>query len=386
MKVLYYVQYLQGIGHVRRASLLAESLAAAGAEVTVAFGGFPVAFMAFPGAEVIQLPPARAGDVAFKTVLDDSGHPIDDAWRDARARQLLGIYRETRPDVLIVETYPFGRGKFHFELEPLLEMARAGGRTLIASSVRDILVAKNKPRQESEMADRARRWFDLVLVHGDANLIPLDATFPFVDRVADLVRYTGYIVPDQPAVEASGDGIGEVIVSAGGGALGDPLLRSALAARPKSPLADLPWRFLLGPESPPETIAYLRIAAGNGVIVEPARPDFPALLHRCHLSISLAGYNTVMDVLRARCQSVLVPSTAGGETEQTIRARLLAERGVVQMAEDSTLTVEALAKAITDAVSQTPVRLPDIDMDGRDTSVRLIFEAVGQRSVSQRGH
>ncbi len=386
MKVLYYVQYLQGIGHVRRASLLAESLAAAGAEVTVAFGGFPVSFMAFSGAEVIQLPPARAGDLAFKTVLDDRGQPITDAWRDARVRQLLAIYRETRPDALIVETYPFGRGKFHFELEPLLETARADGGPLIASSVRDILVAKNKPRRESEMADRARRWFDLVLVHGDAKLIPLDATFPFADRVADLVRYTGYIVPDQPVVESSGDGVGEVIVSAGGGALGDPLLRSALAARPRSPLADLPWRFLLGPESPPETVAFLRNAAGNSVIVEPARADFPALLHRCHLSISLAGYNTVMDVLRAQCRSVLVPSTTGGESEQDIRARLLAERGVIQLAEGSTLTAESLVKAIGHAVSRTPVRLPDIDMDGRDTSVRLIFEAVARRSTSPRGH
>ena len=96
MKVLYYVQYLQGIGHVRRASLLAESLAAAGAEVTVAFGGFPVAFMAFPGAEVIQRRRRGAGDLAFKTVLDDTGQPISDAWRAARARQLLGIYRDTR--------------------------------------------------------------------------------------------------------------------------------------------------------------------------------------------------------------------------------------------------------------------------------------------------
>ena len=386
MKVLFYVQYLQGVGHVRRASLLAESLAAAGAEVTVAFGGFPVAFMAFPGAEVIQLPPARAGDLAFKTVLDDTGQLIDDAWRATRARQLLGLYRDTRPDALIVETYPFGRGKFHFELEPLLETARASGRTLIVSSVRDILVAKNKPRRESEMADRARRWFDLVLVHGDANLIPLDATFPFADRLADLVRYTGYIVPDQPAVESSGDGIGEVIVSAGGGALGDPLLRSALTARPKSALADLPWRLLLGPESPPETVAFLRNAAGDGVIVEPARADFPALLHRCHLSISLAGYNTVMDVLRAQCRSILVPSTTGGESEQAIRARLRAERGVIQLAEGSTLTAESLVKAIGHAMSRTPVRLPDIDMDGRDASVRLIFEAVAQRTASLRGH
>lgn len=386
MKVLLYVQYLLGIGHVRRAALFAESLALAGAEVTVAFGGFPVKLVAFPGARVIQLPPARTGDVAFRTVLDETGQPINDAWREARTRQLVGIYHDVRPDALIVETYPFGRRKFHFELEPLLQAARAGGRTLIASSVRDILVPKDKPQLEAEMADRARRWFDLVLVHGDPKLIPLDATFPFADRVKDLIRYTGYVVPDHAEMAASADGDGEVIVSAGGGAVGDLLLRSAVAARPKSPLADRTWRFLLGPEVPPETVAFLRDAAGDGLVVEPARPDFPALLHRCHLSISQAGYNTVMDVLAARCRAVLVPSAAGGESEQTVRARLLAERGVVRMAEESTLTGESLAQAITDAVTGTPVRLPSIDMDGRNTSVRLIFEAVGRRRNSGYGH
>ena len=122
------------------------------------------------------------------------------------------------------------------------------------------------------------------------------------------------------------------------------------------------------------------------MIVEPARADFPALLHRCHLSISLAGYNTVMDVLRAQCRSILVPSTTGGESEQAVRARLLAERGVIQMAEGSTLTADSLVKAIGKAVSRAPLRLPEIDMDGRDTSVRLIFEAVAGRSTSQCGH
>ena len=377
MKALLYVQHLLGIGHARRASLISEALVAEGADVTVAFGGFPVPGVDFAGAKVVQLAPARAADAAFSAVLDAAGLPIDDTWKDDRTRQLMGIFADQQPDAVVIETYPFGRRKFRFELEPLLDAARSKGGTLVASSIRDILVAKNDPAKEAKMAECARRWFDLVLVHGDPDLIPFDATFPYADRITDLIRYTGYVVPHRPAIEPGGDGgNGEVIVSVGGGAVGGTLLRTALAARPMTPLADTPWRFLLGPDVPVETGRFLRNTAGDGVVVEPARSDFPALLRRCRLSISQAGYNTVMDVLAAGCRSVLVPFAAGGESEQTIRARLLADRDVVQMVEEATLTPEALAKTVAVAITRTPARPPHIRMDGSDAVARLIFEGV----------
>ena len=40
-RVLFYVQHLLGIGHLKRAEILAEAMAAAGLDVTVAYGGRP---------------------------------------------------------------------------------------------------------------------------------------------------------------------------------------------------------------------------------------------------------------------------------------------------------------------------------------------------------
>ncbi|MGI9464855.1 MAG: glycosyl transferase, partial [Aestuariivirgaceae bacterium] len=45
--VLFYVQHLLGVGHLARASLVCEALAARGARVTMVTGGRPVA--GFPG-------------------------------------------------------------------------------------------------------------------------------------------------------------------------------------------------------------------------------------------------------------------------------------------------------------------------------------------------
>ena len=386
MKILFYVQHLLGIGHVRRASLLTGAMVEAGAEVVVLSGGFPVPGIDFGGARVIQLPPARAADAGFSVILDESGEPIGPDWEAARGRRLIAEYRSFRPDALVVESYPFGRRRFRFELDPLLQAARTGGKTFIASSVRDILVAKDNPAKEADMAEKARRWFDLVMVHGDPQLIPFDATFSYADRIADLVAYTGYVASPAPAVaDDDGVGTGEVVVSVGGGAVGGHLLETALAARPATPLADATWRFLLGPDVPRDTAESLKRGAGSGVVVEPARGDFPTILGRCRLSISQAGYNTVLDVLAAGCRAVLVPFAAEGESEQTIRARLLADRGVVRMVEERDLTPETLAASVAAAANSERQEPPSIRLDGRETSAKLILEGVRRRERSNGG-
>ena len=51
-RVLFHVQHLLGIGHLRRAEILAEAMAAEGLEVTVAYGGQRLAEVPFRGVQV----------------------------------------------------------------------------------------------------------------------------------------------------------------------------------------------------------------------------------------------------------------------------------------------------------------------------------------------
>jgi len=81
-------------------------------------------------------------------------------------------------------------------------------------------------------------------------------------------------------------------------------------------------------------------------VVERARNDFTLRLRNCVLSVSQAGYNTVVETLQAGARAVLVPYAGGGESEQTSRARLLAGRGLVQVVEENALAPQALAAAI----------------------------------------
>jgi predicted glycosyltransferase len=369
--VLFYVQHLLGIGHLRRAALIARAILAAGLELRFVSGGMPAGELDIGGASLVQLPPAMSADVHFSKILDEHGQPIDEAWRDRRRRLLLDAFAAARPDMVLIEMFPFGRRQFAFELVALLETARA--RSLpVAVSLRDILVAKNRPDRIAETVALVRSHVDRVLVHGDPRLVRLDATFPAAGEIADRLVYTGYVaeaVP--PAAAAEGE---EILVSAGGGAVGGPLLRAALAARPATRVAAAPWRLITGPNLPAAELSDLQAAAPAGVVIECFRPDFPALLARSRLSLSQAGYNTVMDILATGARALVIPFAEGAESEQSLRARLLAERGLLGIAEAEPIR---LAAAIDAALARPRPGPGSVDLDGAGETARQIARMIG---------
>lgn len=377
-RVLIHVQHLLGIGHLRRAALLARGLSAAGMDVVVASGGMPVARLDIGSSRLVQLPPARAADETFKVLLDEHDRPIDDAWRARRRDHLLALYEETRPNALVIEMFPFGRRALRFELIPLLDRARAAmPRPKVFGSVRDILIHRPRADREAEFLETVRTRFDRILVHGDPRLLPLEASFPLAREIASQLAYTGYLV-EVPASRGSAEGPGkdEVLVSVGGGAVGEELLRTALAARPLTVLKDTPWHLLLGGNLPPSLMGELKASAPAGVIVEPARPDFVEMLGRCRLSISQAGYNTLMELMAVGSRGVVVPFARGAETEQTQRAELLASRGLVDTVAEAGLTPERLADAVNRAAARPKMTPGAIDLGGLAKSVALIRDAI----------
>ena len=377
-RVLFWVQHLLGIGHLKRTATLARAFRRAGIEVTVVSGGHEVPGLDIADARLVQLPPVRAADKYFKILIDETDAVIDDAFIDRRRDLLLDLFRAERPDVLITELFPFGRRQLRRELVPLLEEAKARTpRPLVVSSVRDILVEPPKPERVEEMLARVETYYDRVLIHGDPTLIPFGETFAHAARIADRVAYTGYVV-DAPKRTPGGPGTDEVIVSAGGGAVSEELFRAAMKARPLTRLRDRTWRILAGHALPDETFEAIRTDAPAGVFVERARPDFTVLMANCALSVSQGGYNTVMEMMTAGTRGVIVPYAGGLETEQTLRARLLENRSGIRSIPEDALDPATLAKAIDAALDAPPPDCSGLDVTGADTSARLVLEWLGR--------
>jgi len=365
MKIFFYVQHLLGIGHLKRAATLVRAMRVAGLDVVLASGGPSVAGMPVD----VQLPPAQAADSTFSGLVDENGQPVDEAWKRRRAGALIDAWRASRADAVVIELYPFGRRQMRFELVPLLEDARrVAKRPLVVCSVRDII--QSKPEREEQVVELVERHFDHVLVHGDPRVAPFERSFAQAPRLGERLHYTGYVVDDAPA--AGDAGRAEVLVSAGGGAVGRKLLQTAIRAREATLLRAAPWRVLAGIHCSEANFRELTRGAPDGVVVERNREDFPALLANCALSISQAGYNTVAETLKARTRCVLVPFAGAGESEQTLRAALLADRGAATMLAEKALTPENLAAAVNRAARAPQPAADVVDLDGARRSAELL--------------
>ncbi len=337
-KILIHVQHLLGTGHARRMAAIANGLAQAGHDTVLASGGMPLR-LDIGAAKLIQLPAARTQDSRFKALIDAHGNAVDESWREARAQATLDLYAAFKPDLLIVELYPLGRALLRFELEPLI--ARAS-RIPKLVSIRDVPQRPSDAKIEARLA--ALGDFAAVLAHGDERFLPATQSFPELARIGAKLIHTGYVAGEDPP--ASGQD--EIVVSVGGGAAGAELLDSSLKLAARRAHAGERWRILTGEQ--PATIA----APNDFVAVERNRPDFPGLLKGSRLSISQAGYNTAIDLLRARVPAILVPFAEGNEREQTIRAEAFAAAGLATIADEAGLTPESLDTAIGAAKSPQP--------------------------------
>ena len=107
------------------------------------------------------------------------------------------------------------------------------------------------------------------------------------------------------------------------------------------------WRILVGHGVPQAAFEGIAARAPGNVGVERARSDFPAVLARCALSVSQAGYNTVVELAEARVKAVVVPFQAGREEEQMLRAACFARAGL--------LTVELPVVVVERRPSRSPI-------------------------------
>jgi len=290
-RVLIWVQHLLGTGHTVRATSIAHALRARGAEVTLALGAEPPATLDLGGLDLLPLHPVAATDGSFRVIVDPAGAPYE----EVAASRLATLDRHLErhgADVLLTEAFPFGRRRFAAELMPLLARARSMG-ALTLSSIRDVLVRKPAAK-EAAMADIAAAHYDRILVHADPRLVALDDSFASAARLGDRLIYTGFV--DGGAPVPSADARQGVVVSAGGSNGGAALVAAAIAAAEALPTVPV---HILVPPALGAHLADWRAAAPGNVTIEGNRPDFRALLGRAALSVSQAGYNTVLDVLAA---------------------------------------------------------------------------------------
>ena len=221
-----------------------------------------------------------------------------------------------------------------------------------ACSLRDILVSGDGDRD-----DRARRLadehLDAVFVHCDPSFARLEETFKPRTPLTVPVHYTGFVAKNGHRTHPRGE---HIVVSAGGGRVGLPLLKEAMLASNGRPM-----RAIAGPLMPDDDYAQLHELRPDNVELLRSVPNLAAELSRAAGSISQCGYNPALDLVRTRVPALVVPYAVDGEDEQTRRARRLEHLGIVKVADHAD-------PALLDFTPE-PARL---DLDGAARTTELL--------------
>jgi len=378
--ILFYCQHVLGMGHLVRSMALARALADRFRVVFLNGGRVPRGLPRPPGVEFVDLPPLGF-DATERLVSRDSRRPLERAQRERR-ETILRTFHHLQPRAVVVELFPFGRKQFAEELLPLFEEARAAGahRPLLLSSLRDILTTGHRDQvgHDERACTLANRYLDAILVHADPHFARLEDSFRPEQDLRVPVYYTGFVVagtarPTDPCRTR------RMIVSAGGGLAGGPLFRAAVEAH------GLLWRrerlqtmVVAGPFLPEADWRTLRRAAREVAGLELWRsiPNLGAELYGAAASVSQCGYNTALDIVRARVPALVLPCSELGRDEQWVRARRLERLGAVRVLEPERLDGPTLAAEVRALLGFRPSPVA-LDLGGASRTVALLDEMLG---------
>ncbi len=378
MKIMIVVTHLLGTGHLSRALTLGRAFLRAGHETFVVSGGMPAPQLDSSGMTLLGLPPLRSDGTDFTRLLTQSGDVADTTYLAARESALVEAVRSFAPDILITELFPFGRRSLASEFTAALEAARALPRgPVVLGSIRDILAPPSKPSKAERAEGIVYQHYDGILVHSDPGVVPLEVSWPVTDRLRERLFYTGFVAPEAPAPHPDTLGKGEILVSAGGGSVGQPIFRAAIEAARKMP--NRRWRLLVGGQDAPARIDQLQQLVGDALVtIEPVRPDFRQMLPLAAASVSMCGYNTALDILQSGTPAVFVPFDDGKEVEQGLRGQSLSDLPAIEVLPSKKLEGAALAQAVAAVISEGPRPVSADGFDGAARSVEIACSLRGQ--------
>ena len=401
LRVALYSHDAKGLGHLRRNLALAHHLARAlpgltGRDVTglVITGLAPGQEYRLPdGFDWLVLPGVKKSG---GTYLPQRLRITREDLSLIRGALLSGVLSTFDPDLLIIDRHPYG---VHQELrEPLTHLRRAHPAARVVLGLREVLDTPATVRREWDElgdTDTLRRLIDEVWVYGDAAVHDLSATGEAPTALEERMRYTGYLAHGRDIAETrdgseastalAGNALDPepfILTTAGGGSDGITLLRAAAKARVPDGYRHV---VVTGPQLDAALFHQVAQAAGPRTVVRRSWSGMSRHIQQAAAVISMAGYNTVSEILASDTPALLVPRETP-RLEQFIRATALKEAGAVDLLRVTDLSAAALENRLTELLRDQDTARNHLmgrrrlRLDGLETVPVLAAELIGDRS------
>ncbi|WP_052131297.1 glycosyltransferase family protein [Vibrio caribbeanicus] len=352
-KLLFYSHDSYGLGNIRRMVAIATYLVSKHQDLYVLLiTGSPMyhAFRTHPQIDYVKLPClSRDTTGAYHPRLKCFDTP---KVKSLRAQLILDTYHQFQPDVCVIDKKPTGLSG---ELLPLFEYSSTQHKCKHLLLLRDILDSPSKTIPvwcKHHYHQVIEQHYQEVLVVGDASIFDLPLEYDFPTTVRRKTTFCGYLIPPREHLSAHGHDTPnqrkKVLVAVGGGNDGQMLVDTYLHA---VLLADFPshleHHIVLGPEMDEQQANQLTQRAKQlaHLTIERFNPNLVSLIQAADLVISMAGYNTVCELMSCNTPAILLPRTTPVE-EQLIRAQRLAKRGIFDYLNPETLTPTMLVHKV----------------------------------------
>jgi predicted glycosyltransferase len=391
-RVLIYSHDSFGLGHLRRCRAIAHSLVEAYKGVSVLIlSGSPIIgsfdfrarvdFVRVPG--VIKLHNGEYTSLALHIDLEQT--------LDMRASIIQHTARTFAPHLFLVDKEPLG---LKGEARATLEMLKARG-TVSILGLRDVMDEPLLLRREWErkhVLPALERLYDEIWVYGLPQIADPLAGLRLPPEVRRKMVYTGYLPRPLPGGQEPPLGVVPeepfVLVTAGGGGDGGPMIDWVLRAYESDPGISLPALIVLGPFMPQvqkkEMLERVERLERVRAITFDAKIEL--LMERALGVVAMGGYNTFCEILSLDKPAILVPR-ARPRREQLIRARRAQDLGLVRMLDADWPRREAvMARALRELPEQAPpsaVSIPGL-LDGLEVVNTLVGRHLGERGVTER--
>jgi nucleoside-diphosphate-sugar epimerase/predicted glycosyltransferase len=376
-RFLFHSNEIVGLGHLRRA--LAVSAGLGTGEVgasSLILTGSPIApfFELPPGVDTVKLP-ARARDADGAARSGALGVDVDDL-EELRSSIALAATEAFAPDVVVVDKVPLG---LNGELGPALRSLSADSSSKVVLGLRDIddSPARVRLKWPLELRDAIESYFDAVLVYGPRSSPDALECLGW-DDLGVPVHHVGYLGLPMPATGPDDLPEDYLLATAGGGHDGVELLEAFARAIRIDPLPH-PAVIVPGPLMDAAQVARLRkLTHGLDAEVHAFRTDMERVIAGARGVVSMAGYNTVAELMRARKPALLVPRVRPSE-EQLVRAQNLASRGLQEMLHPDSLTGSAMRRALDRLLARPAPTLSAADYRGSERTAEILRELAGVR-------
>jgi predicted glycosyltransferase len=381
LRFIFYANELIGLGQLRRTLALAARLSNSDcAPSSLILTGSPIEPFALPPrVDTVKLP-GRSRDgggrqYSARLELDN------DELRTLRSSIALASATSFLPDVAVVDKLPLGQAG---ELRPTLEALKQSARTRVVLGLRDIEDSPANVRLNwgLEIRRAIQRYYDAIIVYGpESTPDAIDCIEQFhLDIPVHHVGYVGTPIPESGPADLEGD---YVLVTAGGGFDGFRLLSTFAEAVRLRPL-NCRTLMVTGPlMAVAERERLKELSSGLGIVVCELRSDMEYVIAGARAIVSMAGYNTVSELMRARKPALLVPRTGPSE-EQLIRARGLAGAGLQDMMHPADLTPGSLRDALDRLLQRVPPQNLPAHYGGTERAAEILVE-LAQSAAADAG-